>query len=82
MANTGPANNPRLSIGYKNNVEVNMAGKIHLVDDLALYEKEVNKGTWNAVLKYAEEYVSRLSCIPNFSSRVKTQGEEDQDWFL
>lgn len=36
-----------------------MAGKIHLVDDLSFYEKEVSKGTWNAVLKYAEEYVSK-----------------------
>lgn len=41
-----------------------MAGKIHLVDDLELFEKDVGKGTWNAVLKYAEEYVSVSLCVP------------------
>jgi len=58
LAEPGPGNNPRLSIGYQNNVEVNLGGKIHLVDDLEQFEKDVSKGTWNSVLKYAEEYVT------------------------
>jgi len=55
LVNFGPGNNPRLSIGYKNNVEVSMAGRIHLVDDLELFEKSVSKGTWNSVIRYADE---------------------------
>lgn len=32
-----------------------MAGRIHLVDDLEYFEKSVSKGTWNSVMKYADE---------------------------
>ena len=37
----GPNNNPRLSIGARNQVMVDAGGKIHLIDDLAEYEKTV-----------------------------------------
>lgn len=37
----GPANNPRLSIGPRNQVTVDAAGKIHLLDDLDEYKKTV-----------------------------------------
>lgn len=37
----GPGNNPRLSIGPRNQVTVDAAGKIHLIDDLDEYRKTV-----------------------------------------
>lgn len=37
----GPGNNPRLSIGPRNQVTVDAAGKIHLIDDLDEYKKTV-----------------------------------------
>jgi len=37
----GPGNNPRLSIGPCNQVTVDAAGKIHLIDDLDEYKKTV-----------------------------------------
>lgn len=40
----GPNNNPRLTIGPRNQVTVDAAGKIHLIDDLAEYEKTVRPG--------------------------------------
>ncbi|KAG1858314.1 trehalose synthase [Suillus tomentosus] len=35
----GPNNNPRLTIGPRNQVTVDAAGKIHLIDDLDVYRK-------------------------------------------
>lgn len=40
----GPGNNPRLSIGARNQVTVDAAGKIHLLDDLDEYKKTVGPG--------------------------------------
>lgn len=40
----GPGNNPRLSIGPRNQVTVDAAGKIHLLDDLDEYKKTVGSG--------------------------------------
>jgi hypothetical protein len=40
----GPNNNPRLTIGPRNQVTVDAAGKIHLIDDLAEYQKTVRTG--------------------------------------
>lgn len=40
----GPGNNPRLSIGPRNQVTVDAAGKIHLLDDLDEYRKTVGAG--------------------------------------
>ncbi|GJJ12018.1 hypothetical protein Clacol_006256 [Clathrus columnatus] len=68
LLNFGPMNNPRLSIGYKNNVEVSMAGRIHLVDDLEHFERSVSKGTWNSVIKYADELREKKVKIGFFSS--------------
>ena len=51
----GPNNNPRLSIGPRNQVTVDQAGKIHLIDDLDEFRKTVGPGTWNAVVKLADE---------------------------
>ncbi|THH09360.1 hypothetical protein EW145_g2063 [Phellinidium pouzarii] len=48
----GPNNNPRLTIGPRNQVTVDAGGKIHLIDDLEEYEKSVGRGTWNAVNRW------------------------------
>jgi alpha,alpha-trehalose phosphorylase (configuration-retaining) len=40
----GPNNNPRLTIGPRNQVTVDAGGKIHLIDDLDEYKKTVGPG--------------------------------------
>lgn len=64
----GPNNSPRLMIGPRNQVAVDAGGKIHLIDDLREYEKTVGKGTWNAVLKLADELREKKVKIGFFSS--------------
>lgn len=41
LMNFGPGNNPRLSIGPRNQVMVDDAGRIHLIDDIDEYKKTV-----------------------------------------
>lgn len=41
LMNFGPGNNPRLSIGPRNQVMVDDAGRIHLLDDIDEYKKTV-----------------------------------------
>lgn len=64
----GPNNNPRLTIGPRNQVTVDAGGKIHLLDDLDEYRKTVSKGTWNSVIKYADELREKKMKIGFFSS--------------
>lgn len=64
----GPHNSPRLSIGPRNQVTVDAAGKIHLIDDLEEYKKTVRKGTWNCVIKLADELREKKIKIGFFSS--------------
>ncbi|KAF9500997.1 trehalose phosphorylase [Pleurotus eryngii] len=64
----GPNNNPRLSIGARNQVTVDAGGKIHLIDDLEEYRKTVGTGTWNAVIKLADELREKKVKIGFFSS--------------
>ncbi|KAI0933661.1 hypothetical protein AcW1_005427 [Taiwanofungus camphoratus] len=64
----GPGNNPRLSIGPRNQVAVDAGGKIHLIDDLDEYRRTVSKGTWNAVVKLADELREKKIKIGFFSS--------------
>ncbi|KAG1756487.1 glycosyltransferase family 4 protein [Suillus paluster] len=64
----GPNNNPRLTIGPRNQVTVDAAGKIHLIDDLEVYRKSVGPGTWNAVNKLADELREKKVKIGFFSS--------------
>jgi len=64
----GPNNNPRLTIGPRNQVTVDAGGKIHLIDDLDVYRKSVGKGTWNAVIKLADELREKKIKIGFFSS--------------
>lgn len=64
----GPGNNPRLSIGPRNQVAVDAAGKIHLIDDLDVYRNSVGEGTWNAVVQLADELREKKVKIGFFSS--------------
>lgn len=64
----GPGNNPRLSIGSRNQVAVDAGGKIHLLDDLDEYKKTVGNGTWNSVIKLADELREKKIKIGFFSS--------------
>jgi alpha,alpha-trehalose phosphorylase (configuration-retaining) len=64
----GPNNNPRLTIGPRNQVAVDAAGKIHLIDDLDVYRKTVHSGTWNAVNKLADELRAKKIKMGFFSS--------------
>jgi hypothetical protein len=64
----GPGNNPRLMIGAKNHVQVDAGGKIHLIDDINEYKKTVSSGTWNSVMRYADELRERKVKIGFFSS--------------
>lgn len=64
----GPNNNPRLTIGPRNQVTVDAGGKIHLIDDLSEYQNTVGEGTWNSVNKFADELRDRKIKIGFFSS--------------
>ncbi|KAJ8522874.1 hypothetical protein ONZ45_g578 [Pleurotus djamor] len=64
----GPNNNPRLTIGARNQVTVDAGGKIHLLDDLEEFHKTVGEGTWNAVNKLADELREKKFKIGFFSS--------------
>jgi hypothetical protein len=64
----GPGNNPRLTIGPRNQVTVDAAGKIHLIDDLDVYRNSVGEGTWNAVIQLADELREKKYKIGFFSS--------------
>ncbi|KAF7338413.1 Trehalose phosphorylase [Mycena venus] len=70
----GPNNNPRLTIGPRNQVAVDAGGKIHLIDDLDEYKKTVGTGTWNAVVKLADELREKNIKIGFFSSTPQGGG--------
>ncbi|KAH9052565.1 trehalose synthase [Lactarius vividus] len=70
----GPGNNPRLSIGPRNQVAVDAAGKIHLIDDLDAYRNSVGEGTWNAVVQLADELREKKTKIGFFSSTPQGGG--------
>ncbi|KAK2460591.1 hypothetical protein APHAL10511_007061 [Amanita phalloides] len=70
----GPNNNPRLSIGPRNQVMVDAGGKIHLIDDLSEYQKSVGPRTWNTVSKLAEELREKKVKIGFFSSTPQGGG--------
>src|SRR5882762_11726631 len=70
----GPGNNPRLEIGPRNQVAVDAGGKIHLLDDLEEYRKTVGLGTWNAVVKLADELREKEVKMGFFSSTPQGGG--------
>jgi hypothetical protein len=70
----GPTHNPRLSIGYRNEVEVDAAGKVHLLDGLEYYRKTTRDPTWNAVMFYADDLRKRGVKLGFFSSTPQGGG--------
>ena len=70
----GPGNNPRLTIGPRNQVTVDAAGKIHLIDDLDEFKNTVGSGTWNAITKLADELREKKVKIGFFSSTPQGGG--------
>jgi hypothetical protein len=70
----GPGNNPRLSIGPRNQVMVDAGGKIHLLDDIDEFRKTVGPRTWNAVIKLADELREKKVKIGFFSSTPQGGG--------
>lgn len=70
----GPGNNPRLTIGPRNQVAVDAGGKIHLIDDLDVYRNSVGEGTWNAVVQLADELREKKFKIGFFSATPQGGG--------
>jgi len=53
-----PGSIPRVSVGFRHEVEVDVNGMIKLVD-LVHYEKTVNPATWKVITKIADELRNR-----------------------
>lgn len=71
----GPSgHNPRLAIGFRNEVEVDSAGRIHIMDSVEDYRATVRTPTWNAVHKYAEILKEKNIKIAFFSSTPQGGG--------
>lgn len=54
----GPTKQPRLVIGYENDVQVDSKGRIKLCTE-EQYKASVREPTWNAVMKYVKEVKDR-----------------------
>ena len=53
-----PGSIPRISVGFRHEVEVDLNGMIRLVD-LVHYEKTVHPATWKVISSIADEIKSR-----------------------
>ncbi|PSN71111.1 putative trehalose synthase (Ccg-9) [Corynespora cassiicola Philippines] len=69
----GPANQPRLSVGYRNQVEVDCSGHAQITH-AANYPPTVGKHTWDATIKYAESLKERNIKIAFFNSTPQGGG--------
>lgn len=70
----GPGHNPALSIGFRNRVEPDIGGKAELVSSLESYRNTVHDGTWNSVLKYADELKANGTKVAFFSATPQGGG--------
>lgn len=69
----GPSLQPRLDIGFLNQVRVDAGG--HAVfTTLSDYQGTVGDRTWNAVMKYAEDLIGRNIKIAFFNSTPQGGG--------
>lgn len=70
----GPGHNPALSIGFRNRVEPDIGGKAELVSSLESYRNTVHEGTWNSVLRYADELKTNDTKVAFFSATPQGGG--------
>ena len=93
----GPNHNPALAIEFRNRVEPDAGGRIELVHDLKEYQDTVHTGTWNTVLKFADELKKKDLRVAFFSATPQGGGvalmrhalvrffrllEVDVNWFV
>lgn len=64
---------PRLAINYHNQVEVDIAGRVHLATTTD-YESSVRAPTWRAVQKYIQDVKDRNLRIVFFSATPQGGG--------
>jgi alpha,alpha-trehalose phosphorylase (configuration-retaining) len=69
----GPNAQPRLTVGFLNEVEVDVEGQAHLTT-LSDYEKTVGERTWKAVSKYAGSLKKDQTRIAFFNSTPQGGG--------
>jgi hypothetical protein len=70
----GPGHNPALAIEFRNRVEPDAGGRIELVHDLKEYQDTVHTGTWNTVLKFADELRTKSLSVAFFSATPQGGG--------
>lgn len=73
LSNFGPNGQPRLTVGFQNEVNVDSAGYAQLtrVED---YEQSVSKATWNATMKYVNSLKQGEKKIAFFNSTPQGGG--------
>lgn len=73
LSTFGPTKQPRIAINYKNEVQVELAGAIHLTTS-EQYERSVREPTWNAVQKYIKNVKDKNLRIVFFSATPQGGG--------
>ncbi|KAF2750425.1 glycosyltransferase family 4 protein [Sporormia fimetaria CBS 119925] len=73
LAHFGPNNQPRLTIGYRNEVEVDCSGSARLTSRKN-YQDTVSNATWAATLKYARSLSEKRVRIAFFNSTPQGGG--------
>lgn len=69
----GPNNQPRLTIGYRNEVEVDCSGAAQLTR-IKNYQESVSEATWKATMKYANSLAADKVKIAFFNSTPQGGG--------
>jgi len=69
----GPTQQPRIMVGFQNEVEVDAAGHVQLMD-LKSYQLTVSEKTWNTAMRYATNLRERNIKIAFFSSTPQGGG--------
>jgi hypothetical protein len=69
----GPNNQPRLTIGYRNEVEVDCSGSADLTT-IRNYQDSVTEATWKATMKYANSLAEDKVRIAFFNSTPQGGG--------
>jgi alpha,alpha-trehalose phosphorylase (configuration-retaining) len=69
----GPSGQPRLMVGYRNEVEVDASGHIKMVT-LQDFKDSVDEPTWTASIKYVASLKNRETKIAFFNSTPQGGG--------